>query len=450
MIQLKAFRYRLEPAYEQFRKIQRFAGCRRYIFNLFLAEREKEYAALGKLPDPEVKKAFNRRWCYEGMAARITRLRAEVDWLEACPVHVLQNGAKDLRDAYLRWWEGLAEKPTFKKKASGRDSWRESDPALLEVNGQAVKLPKIGWVKARISRPFYGSLRQATVKQDGEHWYVSLLSQITAEDSEPVQGKPVGLDMGVVRPITDSNGKTYGISQMSPEERSRLRRLAQNVSRKKNGSNNRRKAQARFNVFKGKLSRRSLHEMHRATMLLAKNHGMVAYEDMRVKNMTASAAGTPEKPGRNVAAKSGLNRAILEVGWGEAKRQLEYKCAWYGSRAVKVPPAYSSQECSQCGYTHAANRPTQALFHCRRCGYEANADHNAAQVILKRGLEILTAGHAVNACGEHVRPLGRRRRSMKQEPTLQMADGCPQKQGIPGSLGRGGCHTCEGDFVCRS
>lgn len=431
MIRLKAFRYRLEPGLEQLRKIRRFAGCRRYVFNLFLAGREKEYAALGEIPDPEVREAFNQKWSFKGMCRQITQIRATTDWLEACPVHVLQNGAKDLRDAYLDWWSGLTEKPRFKKKSSGHDSWRESDPAGLDVNGQAVKLPKIGWVKARISRPFRGVLRQATVKQDGDRWYVSLLSQEQVDDPKPVQGAPIGLDMGVIRPITDSNGKTYDIPLASAKERKKLKRLSQDVSRKK-GSHNRRKAQARLNVFKGKMSRRSLHEMHRATTLLAKNHGMVAYEDMRVKNMTASAAGTLENPGRNVAAKSGLNRAILEVGWGEAKRQIEYKCAWYGSRAIKVPPAYSSQECSRCTYTHAENRPTQALFRCGRCSYEANADHNAAQVILKRGLEILAAGHAVNACGEHVRPLRRRRRSMKQEPTLRMADGCPQKQGIPG------------------
>jgi putative transposase len=432
VIQLKAFRYLLEPALEQLQKIRRFAGCRRYIFNRFLAERETEYAALGEVPDPEVKKAFNRKWSYEGMAAQITRLRAEMDWLDACPVHALQNGAKDLQDAYLRWWEGLAEKPRFKKKNSGHDTWRESDPALLDVNGRAVKLPKIGWVKARISKPFRGILRQATVKQDGERWYVSISSQETVGDPRPVPGAAIGLDMGVIRPITDSNGKTYDITRVSAEERSKLRLLSRHVSRKKKGSNNRRKAQARLNAFKRKMSRRVLHEMHRTTTQLAKTHGMVAYEDMRVKNMTASAAGSLEKPGRNVAAKSGLNRAILEVGWGEAKRQLEYKCAWYGSRAVKVPPHYSSQECSQCGYTHLENRPTQALFRCGRCGYEANADHNAAQVVLKRGLELVAAGHAVNACGEHVRPLRRRRRSTKQEPTLRKADGCPLKQGIPG------------------
>lgn len=432
MLLYKTFRYLLQLSSGQLQKIRAFAGCRRYVYNRFLAEREVEYAALGETPDPEVKKAFNRKWSYQGMATQITKLRAELDWLEACPVHVLQNAARDLQDAYVDWWAGRTGKPRFKKKNAGLDSWRESDSALLDVNGQAVKLPKIGWVKARVSRRFQGIIRQATVKQEGDQWYVTILSQVTVDEPKPVQGAPIGLDMGIVRPITDSNGKIHEIDRADKKERGHLRLLARGVSRKKKGSNNRRKAQVRLNGFKRTISRRRLHEMHRITTRLAKNHGMVAYEDMRIKNMTASAAGSLEKPGRNVAAKSGLNRSILEVGWGEAKRQLEYKCAWYGSKAVKVLPAYTSQECSRCGYTRAENRPTQAVFRCGGCGYEANADHNAAQVILKRGLEIVAAGHAVNACGEHVRPLRRRRRSLKQEPTFRMTDGCHQKQGIPG------------------
>lgn len=414
---LKAYRYRLEPKLEQLRKIRRFAGCRRYIFNRFLAEREAEYKFLGENQDPEAKKAFNKKWGYEGMAAQITKLRADIDWLEACPVHVLQNGAKDLFDAYIRWWAGLSEKPVFKKKNAGRDSWRESDSNCLEVNGQAVKLPKIGWVKARVSQPFLGILKQATVKQEGKHWYVSILSKETIEDQKPVKGEPIGLDMGVIRPVTDSNGEVYNIPVSTKKEKKKLRKLARRVSRKKKGSKNRSKAQEKLNKAKKHIERRKNDKMHRTTMRLAKTHSLVAYEGLPIKNMTASAAGTKEEPGKNVAAKSGLNRAILELGWGELKRQLDYKCRWYGSHAVKVSPAYSSQECSECGHVSAENRKTQDSFRCIRCGYEANADHNAARVIKKRGLEILAAGHAVKACRERVRPLRRRLHSKKQEPT---------------------------------
>jgi hypothetical protein len=105
--------------------------------------------------------------------------------------------------------------------------------------------------------------------------------------------------------------------------------------------------------------------------------------------MTRSASGTVEQPGRNVAQKSGLNRSILEQIWGEISRQLTYKSEWYGSLFARVPAHYSSQECSECGHVSKENRESQAVFHCKKCGHEANADINAAVVILKRGIKVL-------------------------------------------------------------
>ena len=108
--------------------------------------------------------------------------------------------------------------------------------------------------------------------------------------------------------------------------------------------------------------------------------------------LSRSAAGTVENPGKNVRAKSGLNRSILDQGWGEFKRQLQYKATWNGGKVVFVPPQYTSQQCSQCGHTEKENRKTQAKFKCLACGYETHADLNAA-------LNILAAGLAVTAHG---------------------------------------------------
>jgi len=118
---------------------------------------------------------------------------------------------------------------------------------------------------------------------------------------------------------------------------------------------------------------------------MSQNHAVVCVEDLRVKNMTKSAKGTVESPGRNVRAKGGLNKAILEQGWGELVRQLEYKLRWKGGRLVKVNPAYSSQECNECGFTSKENRKSQSEFSCESCGWDGNADANGALNILKRG-----------------------------------------------------------------
>lgn len=413
---LKAFRYRLEPKPDEFDFIRGTGGCRRYVFNRLLAEREAAFKLLGPEPTKALKKPFNKEWSYKGMTKKITKWRAKTPWLDACPVHALQNAAQDLQGAYENWWAGRGDRPTYKKKSSGTDSWRESDKVLIEVNGQAVKLPKLGWVKAHISKPFEGEIRQATIKQEGGEWYVSILSKASIkvpENNKP----PIGVDLGVVHAATDSNGSHHDLCVETEAETRWLRHLAKEVSRKEKGSRNRAKAQKRLNKARQRVRRRVKHETHVFTYRTAKNHSLVALEDLSVKSMTASAAGTVEAPGKNVAQKIGLNREILSRGWGEIKRQFGYKCAWYGSRLVLVPAAYSSQECRECGHVSPENRKTQELFACVKCGHAENADVNAAKVILKRGLELVAAGHAVTACGEDVRRRLGHAASVRQEPT---------------------------------
>ena len=114
-------------------------------------------------------------------------------------------------------------------------------------------------------------------------------------------------------------------------------------------------------------------------------------EKLQVKNMSASARGTMEEPGRCVRAKSGLNRSILDQGWYTFRRQLDYKIAWKGGELVEVDCRHTSQRCSVCGYTARENRPAQTLFRCMVCGHEENADVNAAK-------NITTAGRAGLAC----------------------------------------------------
>ena len=128
------------------------------------------------------------------------------------------------------------------------------------------------------------------------------------------------------------------------------------------------------------------------TSTVSKTHALVAVEDLEVRNMSRSAKGTKEKPGRNVKAKSGLNRQILNQGWGELRRQLEYKCGREGGELVAVPPAYTSRVCPNCGYQSAGIRPNRDTFRCLSCGFNADADRVGAVNVLRR------AGYAQIAC----------------------------------------------------
>ena len=120
---------------------------------------------------------------------------------------------------------------------------------------------------------------------------------------------------------------------------------------------------------------------------------MIVIEDLQVRNMSRSAAGTIEQPGSNVKAKSGLNQSILDQSWYESRRQLEYKQKWRGGTVIAVPAHHTSQKCADCGFVDPGNRISQSDFRCLECGNSANADLNAAR-------NILAAGRAVIACGE--------------------------------------------------
>ncbi|MGO4744896.1 RNA-guided endonuclease InsQ/TnpB family protein [Serratia quinivorans] len=147
---------------------------------------------------------------------------------------------------------------------------------------------------------------------------------------------------------------------------------------------------------------------HNSSSMVGVDAGItkLAIEDLKVSNMSKSAKGTTEQPGRNTRAKSGLNRSILDQGWYEMRRQLEYKQLWQGGQVLAVPPAYTSQRCACCSHIGKENRLSQSKFACQACGYTANADINGAR-------NILAAGHAVLAC----RGMVQSDHSLKQEPT---------------------------------
>ena len=145
--------------------------------------------------------------------------------------------------------------------------------------------------------------------------------------------------------------------------------------------------------------------LHKATTTISQNHALVCIEDLQVRNMSRSSRGSNEQHGKRVKQKSGLNRAILDQGWGEFRRQLDYKVSWNGGILLAVPPHNTSRTCPCCGHVSKDNRQTQAKFLCVDCGYENHADVVGAINVLERGYRLL-------ACGESVQS----GRSMKQEP----------------------------------
>ncbi|OXI83469.1 cytosine methyltransferase [Burkholderia sp. AU31652] len=396
MRRLQAFKFELMPNGEQQRDMRRFAGSCRFVYKKALALQKENYEAGGKFIG------------YVAMAKHLTEWRngGETPWLKDAPVHPLQHALKDMERAYKNFFAKRAAFPKFKKRGQ-RDSFRYPDPKQFKLdqpNGR-IFLPKLGWMRLRLSRPVLGELRNATVSFNSGKWCVSIQTEREVEQPVPDATSVIGIDVGIARFATMSDGTFLTPLNSFKKHEARLRRCQRAMSRKVKFSNNWKKAKARVQRIHTRIGNARRDYLHKATTTISKNHAMVCIEDLQVRNMSRSAAGSTDAPGKNVRAKSGLNKAILDQGWFEFRRQLEYKLAWNGGWLVAVPPANTSRTCPACGYVSADNRTTQEKFACVECSYEENADVVGA-------LNILARGHRVAACGETVQS----GRSMKQEP----------------------------------
>ena len=386
---LKGHRFRLDLDEGQDEFCSRTAGICRFLRNLALEQRSL------------ARRHGRHRVGYNAQAGELADLKAFVPWIAEAPHHCLQQALRDLDRAFQNFFAGRASYPAFHKKFA-HDSFRFPDPKQFVVDeaGQRIKLPKLGWVPFRNGRGRHalrlsGAVKSITVSREGKHWFASILCESKVPEPLPLLAPAVGVDLGVAQAITLSTGKVLAVLGRTEAEDRRLARLQRALQRKRKGSRNRSKARTRLAEFQARIARRRRDAIHKATTHLAKNHGLVVIEDLRVKDMTGSAKGTLEAPGKNVRQKAGLNRAILDKGWGEVRRQMEYKCRWQGSTLLAVNPAYTSQECSRCHHTEAGNRRSQDRFVCLACGHSENADVNAAR-------NILAAGQAVRA--EEVSP----------------------------------------------
>jgi len=185
--------------------------------------------------------------------------------------------------------------------------------------------------------------------------------------------------------VADSNGKKVKPLDLV-RELSKLRTKAQQLSRKKKGSNNRAKAKVKLAKINLKIANKRKNFLHKLSLQYAENQGIVVVEDLKIKNMTSKTKGTIEKPSKNASAKRGLNRVITQQSWGLFFELLEYKLIERGGQLIKVDPKYTSQTCNECGHISKENRKSQDKFVCTACGHSANADINASKNILARGI----------------------------------------------------------------
>lgn len=420
---IKAFRFQLRTKPSTERTLRRFTGLCRWVWNAAITEQQRRRAAGEKYTG------------YVGMCKWLTGWRnaSETAWLAEGPIHAQQQTLKRLHEAYERFFKAAQERrailaatgkktklkagaPRMKKRGQ-EGGLRFPDPKqfTLDQDNARVKLPKLGWMRMRLSQPVQGELRNASVTTERGKWFVSL--QVELPDVMPSAdvAPTLGIDLGVALFAAMSDGRAVEPLNALKKQQRRLKYAQRAVSRKQKGSRNRRKAVQRLGRIHTRIAAQRSDWLRKLSTELADAHPVIAIEDLRVQAMSRSAKGTAEAPGKRVRQKAGLNRAILDQGWAEFRRQLEYKCAARGGAVVPVNPAYTSQTCSHCGCVDADNRRTQAIFACLACGHSENADVNAAKNILAAGLAVWAA--KPDACGEAVRPPRKRRLAcVKQEP----------------------------------
>ncbi|WP_046498889.1 RNA-guided endonuclease InsQ/TnpB family protein [Streptomyces odonnellii] len=384
-------RYRLYPTPAQAERLKVWGHTCRAVWNLALEQRIYVYSQRRKSLRADEQCRY------------LTRARHDIDWIADLPSQTPQQILRRLDQAYDNFRNAghPAGFPRFKKRGA-----RLSIPfpaqavRVTEISRKwaTLRIPKLGEVRLRIFRPLGGSIKHATIRTDGTgRWYISF-GVHTGQSAAPPNGlPPVGVDFGVkqsaflsgeVKPRMMPPSLTVG-------ERRRLRglerRKARQMRRAGKETGNGRSARLRRTVreiarLKARQARRRLDFTHKLTTDLAKNHGLVVIEDLRVKDMTRSARGTAGAPRRGVARKAGLNRAILDNLPGERRRQLAYKCPRHGSVLVAVEAAGTSQTCGVCHHRDPASRTDRDTFVCTACGHFDDADHNASVVVLTRAL----------------------------------------------------------------
>ena len=425
------YKFRLLPNKEQEILLNQAIGSARFVWNQVLAKSFEMFAK-------------NERIRYETIEKKLLPLKKtpEFSFLGQTYSACLQQKIKDLAKAWDKFFNPkeqakLKQKPfkakkpkffklpdggevqlrplmpRFKKKSDGEQSFRLPFNDC-EVIGDRVSLPKkTGWIKFKKSQEIVGKITSITIKKICGLWYVSFC--INREIEQPIHPSKsaIGVDLGIKKLITTSNGQVFDPINSFKANQVKLARLQRKLKKKTKFSENWKKLNLKVNKLHHHIANIRHDYLHKVTTTLSKNHAMIVVEDLKVANMSKSAKGTIENKGKNVKAKSGLNKSILDQGWSMLVKILEYKQQWRGGLLVKVDPRYTSQTCSSCGHVAKENRQTQSKFECVECGFSENADINASR-------NILAAGHAVlsveGRCGKG-RPVKQKASEIREEVT---------------------------------
>jgi putative transposase len=361
---IKGLKYRIYPNKEQQVLINKTLGCSRFVYNHFLNVRSSFYKENGK------------GISYNKTSQLLTELKKIINWLNEVDSMALQESLKNLNTAFQNFLKKKSGYPNFKSKHDNNQSYRTRNQKNgIRIVGNYINLPKLGYVKIRLSRPVNGNILNATVRRTPTgKYFVSLCTEMQVELIEN-NGGQIGIDVGIKDFYSDSNGNVIANPKFLRKAEKKLIKEQRRLSRKQKGSNNRNKQRVKAAKAHENITNKRNDFLHKQSTQLVRENQTICIEDLKIKNMIKNHK---------------LAKSIADVSWGRFFTMLEYKAVLFGTDIVRIPTFYpSSQTCCSCGYINKELKQlTIRKWKCPCCGSDHDRDSNASINILAKGLEI--------------------------------------------------------------
>ena len=386
---IRTFEFKLKPTAEQVLIFESWLIACRKVYNYGLAERKawvnsrKCEINACSLKQEYIIFADAKRPTFANQCKALTQARKDFPELGAVHVHVLQETLRRLENAFVAMWDRKLGFPRFKSTNRMR-SFNFKQMGVNPLKDGAVKLPKIGWVKLRQSRPIPNGfeLKQARVVRRASGWYVMLVLGLDVDVPDILpHGEPVGLDLGLEKFLATSQGLLMPRPSFFFSFQDKLKKLQRKMKNKRVGSSNWKKACKKVALLHEQISNTRKDFYYKLANQLCDEVGMVFAEDLNLKAMSRGM----------------LRKHTLDAGFGQFLKILEFVCHKRGVYFERVDPSLTSQTCPRCQTLTGKKLLSKRVHSCSECGYTTDRDVAAAQVVEERGLNSVAVGRTVQA-----------------------------------------------------